>query len=164
MPERDHAWFEALFREHVGAVGRYAVRRAPGEADDLTAETFATAWRRRDDLPEGAELPWLYRTCGYLIANLRRRTTPVLVDEFPELPDDVDPETVIIRDEQVRLALAALSPRDRQILLVHAWDGLAGDELAAFLGVSRGGADAALSRARSRLRSAWDQVQDPQHA
>jgi len=41
------------------------------------------------------------------------------------------------------------------VLLLTAWEGLAGDDLALVLGVSRGGADAALSRARSRLREAW---------
>ncbi|HMO11815.1 MAG TPA: sigma-70 region 4 domain-containing protein, partial [Actinotalea sp.] len=62
-------------------------------------------------------------------------------------------------DEQVRAALAALSPRDRRVLLLHAWEGLGGDELAVVLGVSRGGADAALSRARARLREVWSGVQ-----
>ena len=55
----------------------------------------------------------------------------------------------------MRRALAALSPRDRQVLLLHAWDGIGGDDLAAILGIGRGGADAALSRARARLRAAW---------
>jgi len=45
--------------------------------------------------------------------------------------------------------------RDRQILLLNAWEGLDGAALAGVLGISRGGADAALSRARSRLREAW---------
>jgi RNA polymerase sigma-70 factor (ECF subfamily) len=55
----------------------------------------------------------------------------------------------------LKLVLAQLSPRDRRILLLHAWEGLDGDELAVALGISRGGADAALSRARARLRQAW---------
>ncbi len=36
-----------------------------------------------------------------------------------------------------------------------AWEGLTGEALAEVLGVSRGGADAALSRARARLREIW---------
>jgi len=162
MSLRDDAWFEALFRDHVTAVGRYARRRLePSDVDDITAETFATAWRRRLDVPEGAELPWLYRTCGYLIANHRRARVPTPVEQVDDAPDDLDPELAVVRDEQVREALLALSPRDRQILLLHAWDGLAGDGLAAYLGVSRGGADAALSRARARLREVWGGVQEP---
>ena len=50
----------------------------------------------------------------------------------------------------------ALDARDRQVLVLNAWEGLSGDDLAAVLGISRGGADAALSRARARLREQWE--------
>lgn len=161
-PPRDDAWFEALFTAHTTAVYRYFGRRLSSgvggvvpDSEDLTAEVFATAWRRRDDVPEGAELPWLYRTAGYVLANHRRKMRPVLVADVPEEPDDVDPQSLALGDDHVRRVLGVLSPRDRRILLLNAWDGLTGDQLAEVLGVSRGGADAALSRARSRLRDAW---------
>ena len=126
------------------------------DADDLTAEVLATAWRRRDDVPDGAELPWLYRTAGFLLANHRRKARALPVAEVPERPDDgADVEHVVVQDDEVRRALSALSDRDRRILLLHAWEGLGGADLAAVLGTSRGGADAALSRARARLRTAW---------
>ncbi|MCU1432828.1 MAG: sigE 5 [Actinotalea sp.] len=153
---RDDAWFEGVFRAHSTAVYRYFVRRAAvDDAQDLAADVLATAWRRRDDIPEGAELPWLYRTAGYVLANHRRKGRPIPVEVVPEVVDDADPAHLALVDEEVRSVLAALSPRDRSILLLHAWEGLDGDQLAAALQVSRGGADAALSRARSRLRQAW---------
>jgi RNA polymerase sigma factor (sigma-70 family) len=161
-PTRDDAWFEALFCAHTTAVYRYFRRRLPAgaggatpDSEDLTAEVFATAWRRRDDVPDGAELPWLYRTAGFVLANHRRKMRPVLVADVPEEADDVDPQTLALTDDHVRRVLGVLAPRDRRILLLNAWDGLTGDELAQVLGVSRGGADAALSRARARLRDAW---------
>jgi RNA polymerase sigma factor (sigma-70 family) len=153
---RDHAWFDALFRAHAAAVHRYVARRAAiDDVQDLTADVLTTAWRRRDDVPEGAELPWLYRTAAYVLANHYRKMRATPVEVVPEEVDDVGPEALALRDEQVRGVLAAMSPRDRRILLLHAWEGLTGDELAAVLGVSRGGADAALSRARARLRERW---------
>lgn len=153
---RDPAWFDHLFRTHARAVVRYLARRAPAsDVDDLAADVLATAWRRRADVPDGAELPWLYRTAGYVLANYRRKGRPIPVAEVPDEPDDVDPADLAIADDAVRRALAALSPRDRRILLLHAWEGLDGAALAEVLGVSRGGADAALSRARARLREAW---------
>jgi RNA polymerase sigma factor (sigma-70 family) len=158
---RDDAWFEELFRAHATAVYRYFVRRtAHGDAEDLAADVLAVAWRRRDDVPAGAELPWLYRTAGYVLANHRRKGRPVPVSDLPESMDDDDPATYTLTDERVREALAALSPRDRRILLLNAWEGLAGDALAAVLGISRGGADAALSRARARLREVWAEAPD----
>ena len=66
-----------------------------------------------------------------------------------------DAEHAGAQDDEGRRARSALSDRDRRILLLHAWEGLGGADLAAVLGTSRGGADAALSRARARLRTAW---------
>jgi RNA polymerase sigma-70 factor (ECF subfamily) len=153
---RDDAWFEGVFSAHSTAVYRYFRRRAAlDDAEDLTADVLATAWRRREDVPEGAELPWLYRTAGFVLANHRRKGRPVPVEDVPEEVDDADPAQLAVIDDDLRAVLTALSPRDRRILLLHAWEGLDGDQLAAALGIGRGGADAALSRARARLRQVW---------
>lgn len=154
---RDDAWFEQVYRDHATAVFRYFVRRAPAvDAEDLTAEVLATAWRRRVDVPAEAVLPWLYRTAGFVLANHRRKQVPTPVDHLPDAPDDDgDPALAAVADDDVRTALAALSERDRNILVLHAWEGLGGAELAQVLEISRGGADAALSRARARLAAAW---------
>jgi RNA polymerase sigma-70 factor (ECF subfamily) len=162
----DAAWFDSLFAAHSGALHRYFVRRLPGggsraeDAEDLAAEVLTTAWRRRTDVPDGAELAWLYRTAGFVLANHRRKARAVPLAVVPEVPDDVDPAALVIDDDLVRSALEKLSPRDRQVLLLVAWDGLGGDGLADVLGISRGGADAALSRARARLAAAWAAGED----
>ncbi|MFH5821515.1 RNA polymerase sigma factor [Georgenia sp. AZ-5] len=153
---RDDAWFDALFRAHAPAVHRYLLRRtAAADCEDLTAEVMTIAWRRREDVPDGAELPWLYRTAGFVLANHRRKRVPGPADHLPEQVADDDPADLVLADEAARTALLTLSPRDRTVLLLHAWEGLGGVELAAVLGISRGGADAALSRARARLAAAW---------
>lgn len=153
---RDDAWFEEVFRAHSTAVYRYFRRRAAADdAEDLAADVLATAWRRREDVPDGAELPWLYRTAGFVLANHRRKGRPIPVEEVPDEVDDADPAQLTLVDEDLRAVLTELSQRDRHILLLHAWEGLDGEQLATALGISRGGADAALSRARSRLRQVW---------
>lgn len=153
---RDEPWFEDLFARHAPAVHRYLLRRGAGDdAEDLAADVLTVAWRRRAEVPDGHELPWLYRTAGFVLANHRRKGRPVPVETVPDEPDPDDPAVRAVRDERVREALARLSARDRQVLLLTAWEGLSGDDLALVLGVSRGGADAALSRARSRLREVW---------
>lgn len=153
-------WFTDVVRDHSRALVRYFARRAPySDAEDLAADVLVTAWRRRDDVPREAVLPWLYRTAGYTLANYRRKHAALPVEEVPE-PERVprvgeDPELSAIFDDEVRGALASVSERDRQILLLHAWEGLDGAEIAQVLGISRSGADAALSRARKRLRESW---------
>jgi len=155
----DDAWFTDLVHAHSTALVRYFARRGPRQdAEDLAAEVFATAWRRRDAVPRDAELPWLYRTAGFTLANHRRKHVDLPVEEVPEagavrIADD--PELSALFDAELRGALASVGERDRRILLLHAWEGLDGEELAQVLGISRSGADAALSRARKRLREAW---------
>ena len=157
--EDEVAWFTAVVREHSTALVRYFARRGPRQdAEDLAADVFATAWRRRADVPREAVLPWLYRTAGFTLANHRRKHVDVPVDEVPETGEArvrEDPELSALFDAELRGALQSVGERDRQILLLHAWEGLDGAELAEVLGISRSGADAALSRARKRLREAW---------
>ncbi len=158
-PGDDLAWFTDVVREHSTALVRYFARRGPRQdAEDLAADVFATAWRRRADVPREAVLPWLYRTAGFTLANHRRKLVDLPVDEVPETGEArvrEDPELSALFDAELRGALQSVGERDRRILLLHAWEGLDGAELAEVLGISRSGADAALSRARKRLREAW---------
>lgn len=151
----DAAWFTSEVAPHVDAVFRYFVRRAARQdADDLSAEVFEIAWRRRDDVPAEAILPWLYRTSGYVLANHRRRLRSA-PDVVAIEPHDDDHAVRIADADELTRTLAQLSERDRDIVLLHAWEGLDGNELAEALGISRSGAQAALSRARARLREVW---------
>lgn len=165
--QRDTVWFDGFFADHATAIHRYFVRRADrNDVEDLTAEVFATAWRRRDKIPEGFELPWLYKTASFVLANHRRRPTLTLLADYGH--DDsgdtmvnrtsrsVDPAELVMVDDEVRRAMSRISARDRTVLMLHAWEGLDGEGLAHALGLTRGGAAAALSRARARLRHAWE--------
>lgn len=165
--QRDTVWFDSFFADNAASVHRYFVRRADrNDVEDLTAEVFATAWRRRDKIPAEFELPWLYRTASYVLANHRRKPTLTLLADYGH--DDsgggtithtsrsVDPADLVMADDEVRSAMSRLSTRDRTVLMLHAWEGLDGEGLAHALGLTRGGAAAALSRARARLRQAWE--------
>ncbi|GAA1060880.1 RNA polymerase sigma factor [Agromyces bracchium] len=155
----DLAWFTDVVHEHSRALVKYFARRGPRQdAEDLAADVFATAWRRRDDVPREAVLPWLYRTAGFTLANHRRKLVDLPVEHVPDAGTsrvDEDPELSALFDAELRGALLSIGERDRHIILLHAWEGLDGESLAEVLGISRSGADAALSRARKRLREAW---------
>lgn len=158
MPLRGDVWFDRLFTDHARTVGRFLRRRVdPSDVEDLTADVFVIAWRRRHDVPEGAELPWLYRTAGNVVANHHRKHRAVPIADIPETTAEDSLQWPADTDD-IRRIVDGLSARDRQILVLTAWEGLTGDELAAVLGIGRGGADAALSRARARLRAGWDAV------
>src|SRR4051794_24564698 len=65
--------FEACFDLHYLQIFAFAVRRVRGResAEDIVADTFAIAWRRRDLIPVSA-LPWLYAIASNVIANQHR--------------------------------------------------------------------------------------------
>ncbi len=169
--QRDERWFNDVFTTHAKAIQLYFQRRITSDdAEDLAAEVFVTAWRRRETVTDGMELAWLYRVAGFVLANFRRKQRTSATEHIEALVDRRDgsitspdgngaepAEAVAERDRALR-ALATLSCRDRDIIELSAWDGLNRQELADYLGVSVGGADAALSRARGRLAQAWQRM------
>jgi RNA polymerase sigma-70 factor (ECF subfamily) len=62
MPIDTEAQFTDVYRAHYADVLRFVRRRAhPMNVDDIVAETFLTAWRRRRELPKEPR-PWLFGT------------------------------------------------------------------------------------------------------
>jgi RNA polymerase sigma-70 factor (ECF subfamily) len=85
----------------------------------------------------------------------------VLVADLGELDaiDEADPAEIVSDNAALAEAWRAIAARDREVLRLVAWEGLNGAQLAAALGISEGGAAAALSRARSRLEESLAGVQ-----
>lgn len=139
----------------------YLRRRAPSaDVDDVAAETLMVAWRRLDDIPAGAELPWTYATARRCLANHRRAATRRrgLVDRIGRaaaiMPaaTATDPQEVVEREDgELRAALARLSPDDRELLGLWAWEALGVGELAVALELRPNTAAVRLRRARQRL-------------
>ena len=151
-PAVTEEWFSRLFTDYARLVQRYIYRRTSSDAvEDLTAETFATAWRKRDEIPESLELQWLYKTAGFLIANYNRKRKPVLLEEFPEIAHDADPAIYVIEDAALRSAFYRLSEKDRKVLILAAWEGQNSEQIAQALDISPNAAAVALSRARARF-------------
>ena len=148
--------FEALFRENYPAVRAYALRGADREpAEDAVAETFLVAWRRLDLVPDDA-LPWLYGTARRALANQRRAAGRQAALRSRMSGAEVgsrrrDVADAVADAEIVRAALASLPDRDREALMLMAWDGLSGARAARAAGCSRGAFAVRLHRARVRL-------------
>lgn len=155
--------FDSAFEAEFPALHRYLHRRVGASAaEDLTAETFATAFRRWDSFDQARPLrPWLYGIAGNLVrhhwrderrklrAYARSGVDPVLVADEQAL-DRVDAESL---KRALADALAELRPRDREILLLHAWAELSDDEIAEALALPRGTVKSRLHRTRARLRN-----------
>ena len=150
--------FEALYREHYAAVLRFARRRTdPQTAEDVTAETFAIAWRRLDRIPAHKPLPWLYVTAGHELANRRRKAASDR-DKAAAVSREVgrDPADALAERDAVLQAFATLSERDREALRLVAWEGLSLADGARAAGVTRVAFAVRVSRARRRLATALE--------
>ena len=117
--------FEDLYRVTYPRVLAYARSMASREdADDAVAETYAIAWRRQRDIPRSAELGWLIGVTRRVLANARRSrrragALHALLDLQPRAPGP-DPADRI-EDGELRAALLALSPLDREAVVLTAW-------------------------------------------
>jgi RNA polymerase sigma-70 factor (ECF subfamily) len=158
----DEDRFTRLVREHSPAVGNYLRRRlyplAPADLDDLVEETLLVVWRRLDDVPTDAELPWMIGVARNVLRNARRSRNRRVAFEatLPPPRHGASAEESVIADTTVRAALGSLEEDDREFLLLHAWDGLDTRELGKLFAISQNAAAVRLSRAQRRFRELLD--------
>lgn len=154
--------FEALYRSSAADVYAYVASlvRDRSAAEDVTALAFERAYRRRRKFNprRGSERAWLFgiaRNAALDELRRRRRTAALLVD--PEDPraaaayDDEGAEEAE-RRAAVRAALAALDPRERELVALKFHAGLSNAEIAGVLGLSESNAGTRLHRAVKKLR------------
>ncbi len=158
-PDTDARRFRSIYDRHAGPVTAYALRRCGAdEAADVVAETFVVVWRRLAEVPpEPDTRPWLFGVARRVVANHargRRRRTELgrklathLVDRFAEQP----PVERLDELSSLGAALAQLPARDRELLLLVAWENLTPTEIATMTGTSAGAVRKRLHRARRRL-------------
>jgi len=159
-PER----FAVLFDRHAPHIHRYLARRAGRQvADDLVAETFLTAFAKRDryDLGYSDARPWLYGIATNLVGQHRRddarqyRIMQGAVAE-PEVPDHADRVAAGVTAQATRAlleaALTALPAGDRDVLLLIAWEQLTYQEVSRALDIPAGTVRSRLHRARTKVR------------
>lgn len=157
--------FDAFFQAYYSDVLGYAIRRAPlTVAEDVLAETFLVVWRRLDRVPEDP-LPWLLGIARRVLANQRRgeRRRSALVARLPDLRTSAvlpwEPPSTI--GPEMRAALASLSEREREALLLTAWDGLDPSRAARAVGCTPATFRVRLHRARKRIAAQLDGPQPP---
>ncbi|HET9093755.1 MAG TPA: sigma-70 family RNA polymerase sigma factor [Solirubrobacteraceae bacterium] len=156
--------FEALYRSSRDDVYAYVLTllRDRAAAEDVTALAFERAYRRRRtfDRRRGDERGWLFgiaRNAALDELRRRRRTATLVVDPEAVAEDELaggDEQDLVLRRTAVRDALAALAPRERELIALKFHAGLSNGEIASVLGVSESNAGTMLHRAVQKLRRA----------
>jgi RNA polymerase sigma factor (sigma-70 family) len=152
--------FDELYRSSRGDVYAYAASllRDRAAAEEVTATAFERAYRKRSrfDPRRGNRRAWLFGIArNAALDELRRRSRQAELTVDPISASSVDAE----RSEQ-RLVLVAglekLDARERELIALKFFAGLANSEIATVLGVSESNAGTKLHRVVTKLREVCD--------
>ncbi|GAT73489.1 RNA polymerase sigma factor [Microbacterium hydrocarbonoxydans] len=157
--------FSEIFERHVRPVGGYIRRRVGADAvDDVLSETFLVAFRRRNafDVRWESARPWLLGIATRLIRSHRaaeaRQWRAFEASSSARTTEADAPQTASDARLDADAALRALAPRiaalsakDRDTLLLHAWADLTYEQIAGAMGVPVGTVRSRLNRVRRKL-------------
>lgn len=156
----EDARFTRLYRNHHGAIRDFCRRRVAGDlVDDAVAETFLTAWRHVDDVPEDDEARlWLYRVAYRVIGHqyrstARRRRLDDRLRAVAPAPTS-GPDEALSDGDDLRLVLEAaarLRDTDAEVLRLTAWEQLTASDVAVVLDIAPNAVKQRLHRARRNL-------------
>ncbi|QYN19852.1 RNA polymerase sigma factor [Amycolatopsis sp. DSM 110486] len=165
--------FAAIFDRHAPHIHRYLARRLGRDvADDALADTFLVAFGKRAhyDGTRPDARPWLYGIATNIVSRHRRdevRQYRLLRAVGPQAAVDGHADRVAAqvsaqaRGPELGAALAALSAKDRDVVLLVAAEQLAYEEVAQALGIPVGTVRSRLNRARRQLRAALGGAEHP---
>ncbi|MET0824686.1 MAG: sigma-70 family RNA polymerase sigma factor [Solirubrobacterales bacterium] len=165
-PSEAETAFEALYRASRDDVYAYVagMLRDRSAAEDVTAQAFERAYRRRASFkPErGSRRAWLFGIArNAALDELRRRGRHTKLTGEPEdvAAAGAHEEAVeaSLRRSMLNAALAKLSRRERELIALKYFAGLANAEIADVIGVSESNAGTRLHRAMEKLREACDE-------
>ena len=157
--------FGGVYDAHFHDIYRYiAGRLGQDVADEIAADTFVVALRRRDhfDPAHGGIRPWLFGIATKLVAQHRRQEARryralgrLGTDETVTGSHEarvIDWVTAEGAGPLLAKAIGALSKGDRDVLLLNALGDLSHEEIAQALGIPYGTVGSRLNRARKKVR------------
>jgi RNA polymerase sigma factor (sigma-70 family) len=165
--------FEELVRAFQDLVVAYAtsIVRDHDLAEDIAQEAFLDAWRLLPSLREPrAFVAWLRRIVFKHCDRITRRgehgrtgLDAALHVASPDPSPEQSTEAAEVRDALAR-AIARLSPREQQVVLLYYMGDRSHAEVAAFLGITPNAVKTRLYSARRRLRAHMSEIEEGLHA
>ncbi len=135
---------------------------SPGDAEDVLQRTFLDVWRCRDQYDANRPLAgWVMGIAKHRAADQLRARRPEPVADLPQDPAliaDDDLAERFTRSQQVRDALAMISPEQRQVLVLVYFDDLSLPQVAEWVGAPLGTVKARAARGLRALAAALEGV------
>ncbi|AZI57181.1 sigma-70 family RNA polymerase sigma factor [Nakamurella antarctica] len=165
--------FHELYDRHSSRVFTHCYRRtlSRSDAEDLTAEVFAVAWRRREDLRiynGSGLLPWLLVTANNALRHQNRSAARArrLWAKLPppmHVGDIADEVAALAGDSHdlkvLHEILAHLRRADREVIQLCVLEGLPPTVVAEATGQLPATVRSRLARALARTRKAYERVE-----
>jgi len=156
--------FRAIYDATAEDLLRFLLRRTPTPEDaaDCLADAFLIAWDKRDALPSAPEdaRPWLFGVARNVLRRSQKRDGRASTARAELARELEGTQRQFPADDPVTAALERLSPVDREIIEMLAWDQLPPREIAAILQLSPNVVRIRAHRARLKLRTEL-QAQNP---
>ena len=159
----DEEALAALVSQYAGTLYRvaYSVLRNPSDAEDAVQEAFLRVLRHRDTLAEVRDQRvWLIRIVWNIVLDRKRRSkTRPETDDVSELAR-VLPASGLSAEERTAAAqhhahvlgcVEQLPAKERQVLMLSAFEELNSVEIASVLGISESSVRSRLFRARNLM-------------
>jgi RNA polymerase sigma-70 factor, ECF subfamily len=169
----DSAAFEALVNRYKDRIYSYVSRMLhdPIEAEDIAQETFVRAYQSLPHFRGASSLQtWLYRIASNLVIDSvrrqKRREDNAVSLDAPVDTEDGDMQRELrderrgpaelaessVIQEEVRRAVARISPKLRPVLVMYDLQGMSYQEIAEILGCPLGTVKSRLFNARMQLK------------
>lgn len=159
---RAHLDFDAEVLPHLDAAYNLArwLTRNKQDAEDVIQEAFLRSFQFFDGFRGGNARAWLLRivrnTC-YTLLQRKRAQPGIEFDETAFVPNrfPANPEEALLGNDtfkKIRLALEALPPGFREVLILRELEGMSYKEISEVLAIPPGTVMSRLSRARAELR------------
>ncbi len=168
----DRVAFAELYARYERRIYSFVYRMMgnPEDAFDLTQETFLKAYRALGKTDEELNVnAWLHRIASNACMDVLRRRQRLrwlpwenARHDRPSGHEEDDPEGSVVGGETqvaVQRVLSAMSPRNRQAMVLREYEGLSCEDIGEIMGVSRSAVKSMLFRGRDEFRKLYTQLE-----
>ena len=157
--DRDQSAFEVLYQRYSRAIYSLVLRilRDRHTGEDVAQEAFAAVWRAAAGYHRGrgGAAGWMFAIARNAAIDASRARVPLVVGELPDRPDTAPlPDAQAISDMEafrVHVAVDSLPDREREVIELAYFSGLAQSEIAEQL-------ELPLGTVKTRTRSALQRM------
>lgn len=142
----------ALYADELYAYALYVLGRRP-DAEDAVQETCLRVYRSIRSIRKPDRIKaYFFKALSNTIRTMRRQAAPAPLPDDAALPDPADEAAGADLRADLKAALDALQPDERQVVLLSAVAGLRSAEVGDAVGLTAGAARSKLSRALRKMR------------